>query len=158
MHTALCGSLSTGLEGDVGMSSEEEKDQLVRFGIAVPESLLKLFDERIEGASFPNRSVALRHLIREYVTKDTWQKGKGHVYGTVTLTYDHHANDMTSRLTEIQHEFADEIVCTTHVHADHKHCLEVIIVNGEVKRVKAFINALASLKALLSMDPVIATI
>ena len=130
----------------------------MRFGIAVPKDLLQLFDERIEIASFPNRSVALRHLIREYVAKDMWQKGSGYVHGTVTLTYDHHSNDVTTKLTALQHDYGDVIVCTTHVHADHHHCLEVIIVKGEVARVKDFINALSSLKAILSVEPIITAI
>ena len=134
-----------------------ESVPLVRFGVAVPGNLLELFDRRIAEAGLPNRSEALRQLIREYVAQDTWENG-GQVYGTITLTYNHHANDATSKLTELQHDFGEIIVCTTHVHADHHHCLEVIIVRGEVARVKEFLTALRALKAMQSVSPVIATL
>ncbi len=135
-----------------------ENQQLIRFGVAVPEKLLASFDERLESAGLPNRSEALRQLIREYVAQDTWQKGNGPVYGTITLTYNHHANDAAARLTDLQHDFGEVIVCTTHVHADHNHCLETIIVRGDVERVKDFISALRSLKAMQSVSPVIAAL
>lgn len=78
------------------------------------------------------------------------------MFGTVTLTYNHHANDARGRLTDLQHDFGEIIVCTTHVHADHSHCLEVIIVRGGAWRVKEFLAALRAIKAVQSVSPVIA--
>ena len=135
-----------------------EKEPLIRFGVAVPENLLQSFDKRLENAGLPNRSEALRQLIREDVSRDTWQKGSGQVYGTITLTYNHHSNDVTARLTGLQHDFGDIIVCTTHVHADHDHCLETVIVRGDVESVKEFIASLRALKAVSSVNPVIAVL
>ena len=136
---------------------QKDVTPLVRFGVAVPENLLHSFDRRLEEAGLPNRSEALPQLIREDVAQDTWENG-GTVYGTITLTYNHHANDATGRLTELQHDFGEIIVCTTHVHADHHHCLEVIIVRGDVARVKQFLTSLRALKAMKSVTPVIATL
>ena len=133
-------------------------DNLVRFGVAVPGNLLQSFDERIDHSGLPNRSEALRQLIREYVSQDTWEKGAGLVYGTITITYNHHAHEAGTKMTELQHDFGDAIVCTTHVHADHDHCLEVIVVRGEVPRVRGLIQALRSLKAITTLSPVIATL
>ena len=135
-----------------------EKEPLIRFGVAVPENLLQNFDERLESAGLPNRSEALRQLIREYVSRDTWQKGSGQVYGTITITYDHHANDVAARLTSLQHDFGAIIVCNAHVHVDHDHCLETIIVRGDVESAKRFIASLRALKAVSSVNPVIAVL
>ncbi|MGN0839059.1 MAG: nickel-responsive transcriptional regulator NikR [Pyramidobacter sp.] len=131
------------------------REKLIRFGVAVPEALLKSFDRRIKSKGIPNRSEALRALIREFVSRDTWQKGDGMVYGTITMTYIHHSNDVTERLTSLQHDFGDVIVCTTHVHADHDHCLETVILRGSAGRVREFIEALRMLKAVQSVSPVI---
>lgn len=130
-------------------------DTLVRFGVAVPESLLTQFDERLQEAGLPNRSEALRQMIRDYVIKDTWTHGDGLVYGTVTFTYNHHVCEAETRITDLQHDFGDVIVCSTHVHADHDHCLEVIIVRGQVSRVNELVEAMRSLKAITSLTPVI---
>ncbi len=134
-----------------------EVTPLVRFGVAVPENLLDSFDKRLEEAGLPNRSEALRQLIREYVAQDTWKKD-GQVYGTITMTYNHHANDATNRLTELQHDFGEIIVCATHVHVDHHHCLEVVIVRGDGARVREFLTSLRALKAIQSVSPVISTL
>jgi CopG family nickel-responsive transcriptional regulator len=135
-----------------------EREKLIRFGIAVPEPLLKSFDVRLKDEGIPNRSEALRALIREFVARDTWQSGNGRVYGTVTMTYNHHCNDVSERLTNLQHDFGDVIVCTTHVHADHDHCLETVILRGGAGRVKQFIGALRALKAVQSVSPVITSL
>ena len=96
---------------------QKDVTPLVRFGVAVPENLLHSFDRRLEEAGLPNRSEALRQLIREYVAQDTWENG-GTVYGTITLTYNHHANDATGRLTELQHDFGEIITLADNRAAD----------------------------------------
>ena len=131
------------------------REELIRFGVAVPAPLLESFDQRIAKSGLPNRSEALRQLIREYVARDTWQTRRGVVCGTITMTYNHHCNDLTGRLTELQHDFGEVIVCTTHVHADHDHCLEVLVIKGAVPQVHHFIAELRSLKGISSIEPVI---
>ena len=136
----------------------QKREKLMRFGVTVPQNLLSSFDARIKTAGLPSRSEALRKLILEYVSRDTWQKGTGKVYGTITMTYNHHSNEVVSRLTSLQHDFGSIIVCTTHVHADHERCLETVMVRGDVDSVKRFITALRSLKAVSSVNPVIAVL
>lgn len=133
----------------------QSPQHLVRFGIAVPGDLLENFDNRVEKSGFPNRSEAIRQLIREYIMRETWQKESGSVYGTITMTYNHHACDVTGKLTSLQHDFGDVIVCTTHVHVTHESCLEVLIVRGPVARMKDFITELRSLKAINTLAPVL---
>ena len=130
-------------------------DKLVRFGVAVPGDLLQDFDVKIEALGVPNRSEAIRKLIRDFVSKETWSKEEGRVYGSITIAYNHHGNDATGKLTEIQHDYGDVITSTTHVHIDHFHCLETIILSGETFRVKALVDVLTSLKAIVSITPVI---
>ncbi|HRX25668.1 MAG TPA: ribbon-helix-helix protein, CopG family, partial [Aminivibrio sp.] len=62
-------------------------DSLVRFGVAVPASLLSEFDLYIRGKGLQNRSEALRQLIRERLSRERWSRGDGIVFGTVTIMY-----------------------------------------------------------------------
>lgn len=130
-------------------------DELTRFGVAVPDSLLKLFDLRFRELGIPTRSEALRQLIRDFVTNDTWQSERGTVYGSITVTYNHHIREAGSKMAELQHDYKDVILCTTHIHADAHQCLEVIMLRGEAKRVKKLVETMRSLKAISSLTPVI---
>ena len=117
-------------ESEAGM-----KDNLVRFGVAMEASLLEELDALVEerGAS---RSEVLRDLVRAEVTRARVSAGATAV-ASLTLVYDHHVRDLTERLTEFQHALGEKVNSALHVHLDHDHCLEVIVMRGpsdELKR------------------------
>jgi CopG family nickel-responsive transcriptional regulator len=103
--------------------------ELVRFGVAMDGDLLERFDRRIERRGYANRSEALRDLIRADLAEEH-VKGGGMGAATLTIVYDHHVRELTERLTEMQHELGEAVVSTLHVHLDHDHCLEVIVMRG----------------------------
>jgi CopG family nickel-responsive transcriptional regulator len=129
--------------------------KLVRFGVTVPEDLLKEFDQRLEQSGKDNRSDVIRQLMRSYITEERWQEEDGQVYGTITLMYDHHSSCISKDLTSIQHDHGEYIVCTTHVHVDHDICLECIVLKGSASRIRSFIQALGKIKGLKSIDTVV---
>jgi len=125
--------------------------KLVRFGVAMEHELLHRFDELIERRGFPNRSEAIRDLVRRDLDRDTWESG-GRIVATVTLVYDHHVRELTERLTEIQHDFGPSIISTLHVHLDHDHCMEVIAARGPAEDIKRLSERLLGAKGVLSGD------
>ena len=82
---------------------EKMTDKLVRFSVAMPESLFSEFEQRVRRSGRKNRSEALRFLVRRYLAEERWRGDEGEVYGTVTLVYDHHTSGLTRGLTEAQH-------------------------------------------------------
>jgi CopG family nickel-responsive transcriptional regulator len=68
--------------------------------------------------------------------------------GTVTLVYDHRVRLLNERLTSLQHDFHHAMLSTLHVHLDHDHCLEVIVVRGRAAQVKRIADALISMKGV----------
>jgi CopG family nickel-responsive transcriptional regulator len=111
------------------------KDSLVRFGVAMEGSLLEAFDALVEERG-GSRSELLRDLVRAEVTRAKVSSGASAV-ATLTLVYDHHVRDLTERLTDFQHALGEKVTSTLHVHLDHDHCLEVIVMRGpsdELKR------------------------
>jgi CopG family nickel-responsive transcriptional regulator len=129
-------------------------ERLARFSVSLPESLLEEFDVHVEATGHKNRSEALRHLIRDFIAESCWECGTESVYGTITITYDHHSHDTAQELTALQHDFGQIIVCSTHVHIDHDHCFEVIVLRGPSKEAKRFVEALSGLKSVYSTKPV----
>ncbi|MEA2021717.1 MAG: ribbon-helix-helix protein, CopG family, partial [Candidatus Caldatribacteriota bacterium] len=43
--------------------------EIVRFGVSLEKKLLEKYDRLIKGKSYPNRSEAIRDLIRENLVK-----------------------------------------------------------------------------------------
>ncbi len=112
-------------------------EKVTRFSVSMEPSLLKQFDTRIKQAGYASRSRAISDMARGYLVEAQWKEGTGKVVGTVTIVYDHHARDVESTLTEMQHTHEEAILCTTHVHLTHADCLEVIVVRGTGAEVSA---------------------
>ncbi len=104
------------------------KDTLVRFGVAMEGSLLREFDALVAERG-GTRSEVLRDLVRAEVGRARVRAGANAV-AALTLVYDHHVRDLTERLTEFQHALGEKVVSTLHVHLDHDHCLEVVVMRG----------------------------
>jgi CopG family nickel-responsive transcriptional regulator len=122
-------------------------DRLVRFGVAMESSLLKEFDHLVETRG-GTRSEALRDLARAAITKTQLRRGVEAV-GTLTLIYDHHVRDLTERLTELQHDLGDKIRSTLHIHLDHDHCLEIIVMHGRSDELQTVADRILALKGVL---------
>ena len=90
----------------------------------------------------------MRDLIRDRLNDARVQTGEGFVVGAVTLIYNHHRRLLPERLTELQHRYHDIIISTVHSHLDHDLCLEVVVVEGELKRVQELGTRLIGLKGV----------
>ncbi len=122
--------------------------ELSRIGVAIDAALLKKFDELIARRGYTNRSEAFRDLIRDELVETAWQSPESPVVGTVTIVYDHHVRLLNEKLTELQHHHHHQILSTLHVHLDHNHCLEVLVVRGKAGEVRKVADALISTKGV----------
>ena len=118
-----------------------------RFGVSLEDELLQSLDEYSFQNKFPNRSQAIRHLIRKNLVTQRWE-GNQEVAGAIVLVYDHHKRDLQHNSTAIQHDFHDLILSVQHVHLDHHHCLETIAVKGKADRLTELANKLIGLKGI----------
>jgi len=109
-------------------------ERLVRFGVAMEKSLLEEFDELVDLRG-GTRSEALRDLARAAVVRAKVGRPVPAV-AALTLVFDHNERELTERLNAVQHELGEEVRSTMHVHLDHHHCLEVIVMNGRSDRLR----------------------
>jgi CopG family nickel-responsive transcriptional regulator len=121
--------------------------KLVRFGVSLDHHLLDDFDRHISRKKYTNRSEALRDLIRDNLVGLEWDENKETV-GTITIVYDHHVHDLTDKLTHIQHRYHRNILSSLHVHLDHDHCLEVLVVRGKGGEIKKVSDILIGTKGV----------
>ncbi|MCS7017195.1 MAG: nickel-responsive transcriptional regulator NikR [Gemmatales bacterium] len=122
--------------------------QVVRFSVSLEAELLEQFDGYCRAHRYPTRSEAVRHLIREKLTQESWQADERQVTATLTLVYDHHRSQLVSRLLDLQHDYAEQVVSTLHVHLDHDRCLEVIVLRGSARQLRRVADELQSLKGV----------
>ncbi|WP_243360811.1 nickel-responsive transcriptional regulator NikR [Fundidesulfovibrio terrae] len=120
----------------------------IRFGVSLNSDLLDKFDALCEERSYPNRSEAIRDLIRGVLVEKEQQLGDAEIAGVLTLVYDHHFSDLSQRLVEIQHDEHDVILTSVHVHLDHHNCLEVLILKGPGEAIKRLSDRLISTKGV----------
>jgi CopG family nickel-responsive transcriptional regulator len=123
-------------------------DKVVRFGVSIPQELVRKFDESVRSKGYSNRSEAIRDMMRDYLVEREWETGEGDVVGTVTIVYDHHVRELSNVLTNLQHESHDAVLCSTHVHLDHHNCLEVIVVKGTAEQVRMMADRLISTRGV----------
>jgi len=122
-------------------------NKIVRFGVSLEKGLLNKFDRLIREKNYPNRSEAIRDLIRQELVRKQWQAGS-EVAGAITIVYDHHRRELLNRIVDIQHTFQKIIISTQHVHLDHHNCLEIIAVKGSPREVQRLADTLRSIKGV----------
>jgi CopG family nickel-responsive transcriptional regulator len=120
---------------------------LVRTGLSLERELLARFDAAIHRKGYQNRSEAIRDLIREHLVEAAAEENKV-VVGTLTMVYDHHQPNLSAKLIEAQHAAASKVLAATHVHLDHHHCLEVVILKGRGGEVKSLTDRILSLRGV----------
>jgi len=120
---------------------------LIRVSMSLEKELLRRFDRQLQRQGYPTRSEALKALMRHSLVEKEWT-GNEEVAGAVTIVYDHHWRSLAKQLTGIQHDFSPVIVSTQHVHLDHSHCLEIVVVRGKASRIRELAGALKSVKGI----------
>lgn len=132
-------------------------EKVVRFGVSVKPELLERFDALIRKEGYMNRSKAISDMMRKELVKREWKDDLKEVIGTITIVYDHDVGNPTDKLLHIQHENQSEISSTTHVHIDEHTCIEVLVVKGNVKKVKELADNIKAIKGVLQGELVTAS-
>jgi len=121
---------------------------IIRFGISLDNALLQGFDRRIKKKGYANRSEAIRDLIRDSLVTEEWESFTTETVGTITLVYSHDTRELTDNLTELQHQYHQSILSAMHIHLDGHNCLEVIVVKGKARDIKAIADRLIGTKGV----------
>jgi CopG family nickel-responsive transcriptional regulator len=110
--------------------------------------VLERFDRWVADRGLPSRSRAIGDIVREKLVSDRSEFGKAVIVATINLVYNHHKPNLQSLLTTIQHDHHNQITSTLHIHLDHDNCLEVLVVRGKAKEIKAMADKLISSKGV----------
>lgn len=121
--------------------------ELMRLSFSIEEGLYTKLEELVESKGYENRSEFIRDLVRDKIVEEEWGKDEEGV-GSITIVFDHHYKELTQRLTNLQHDYHEAILFSTHVHLDHKMCAETILVRGNARKIEKISNSLRQLKGV----------
>ncbi|MBN1942620.1 MAG: nickel-responsive transcriptional regulator NikR [Phycisphaerae bacterium] len=108
---------------------------LVRLSMSIEKPLYEKLEKLVAESRYTNRSEFLRDLIRDHLVEREWES-QDDLLGVISLVYDHHQRGLSERLTKLQHDFRGAILATTHIHLDHHHCAEMIMVRGRAGEIR----------------------
>lgn len=122
--------------------------ELERISLAIEPELLRKFDGVLAETGVPNRSEAVRDLIRKRLVEEE-EDPKAESAATLTLVYDHDTRELSDRLVEIGHDHHASVLSTLHVHLDHDLCLEVMALRGRRRDLRRLAGQVLGLKGVL---------
>lgn len=122
--------------------------ELTRFSVSLEADLLDSFDRFVREGAFATRSEAVRQLVRQTLTREAFDADDRPVTATLTLVYDHHRPHLVEKLLSLQHDHAQRVVASMHVHLDHDRCLEVIVLRGTGAELRALAETIRGLKGV----------
>lgn len=110
-----------------------------RLTISLDDDLAAAFDELIQRRGYANRSEAIRDLLRRELGESELAAGTAtECVAVLSYVFDHHERQLSSRLTDMQHDHHDLAVATLHAHISHADCVEAAILRGRPRQVQAF--------------------
>ena len=126
----------------------KKSKELVRFSVSMPGDVVSALDGMAAERGFANRSQCLTSLVRDHLVAHACQHDEAVMMGLVTLIFDHQKRDLQNRLTDLQHRYLKEIITIQLVHLEHHQSLQIILVQGPARTLRAMANEMVSLKGV----------
>jgi CopG family nickel-responsive transcriptional regulator len=121
--------------------------------MSLSSKLLLEFDKSMKSAGFSDRSKAIQTALHSFIDQYDWDEAKDDLNGagSIIMLYDNHDYAHDDSAIHIQHEYSDVISATTHLHLDHRNCLETIMVKGNIRRIKELTRNLSENRGIKSL-------
>jgi CopG family nickel-responsive transcriptional regulator len=124
------------------------KPTVARFSVSLPAELLDELDAMVSRRGFQSRSQAIAALARDGLVDFQTELGTKSMAGTINLVYDYRKRNLQPRLMAIQHKYFVMVVTSLHVHLEHHHYLEVLLVQGPPAKLRQLADELATCKGV----------
>jgi CopG family nickel-responsive transcriptional regulator len=129
-------------------AEESVKAKAKTISLSVDAGVLGRFDAWLAAQGIANRSSGVERLMRERLDRLALSDESAPAVATVTYIYDHHRRELMERLAHLQHEHLAEVVSSMHVHLDHERCLEVLVLRGPARVVRALGERIAATRGV----------
>jgi CopG family nickel-responsive transcriptional regulator len=123
---------------------------VARISVSLPEELLRQFDGMVAERGFESRSQAIADMINHQLTEHREELGEDIMAGTINLVYDHSILGVQKQLSDLQHEYIDEVISTLNVNLEQKQTMAVILVQGPARKLKMIANRMTTCRGVRS--------
>jgi len=125
-----------------------DKTKTVKTGITLPVEILEIIDEYMKKHKVKSRSRLLAEAVRSFIMERIWVEKHKVVMGVIIIVYNEKKGETVKKLLDVQHDYLDEIISTTHFHLSHERCLEVIMVRGESANIMRLITKMENISGI----------
>ncbi len=123
-------------------------NKVVRFGVSVRKKLFDAFEEFMRKKGYAKRSRAIRDLMRNAILEEAWKEEEETITAAIIIIYNHEIPSITDKIVDIQHNYLNEVLFSSHIHVSKLNCMEIIALRGEVKRVQEFSKEFSRLRGV----------
>jgi CopG family nickel-responsive transcriptional regulator len=133
--------------------NHDKKELVTRISMSLPTKLLSEFEKSMSKSGYVDRSKALQSAMHSFINNSEWwdDENNGFGAGAIILLYDNHTYNQDEKSTQIQHTYKEVICATTHLHLDGDNCLESIMVNGPIKKIKELEKSLSQNRGIKNL-------
>ena len=126
------------------------KTGVSRISVSLPEGLLDDLDNMIAKRGFVSRSQAMTEMINQQLAEHRSELGHDTMAGTINLVYDYSLPGLHKQLSDLQHDYVDEVISTLNVNLEHKQSLQVILVQGPADRLKQIADSMIACRGVIT--------
>jgi CopG family nickel-responsive transcriptional regulator len=119
-----------------------------RISVSLPTEVARSLDALVAARGFENRSQAVSSIVTESLLEYRREAGEGIMSGTITLFYNQGRNRLLTRIANLKRRAIDEVIGSLQIQLEANHIMEVIVVQGPVKKLQQFTNTLVACKGV----------
>ncbi len=119
-----------------------------RISVSLPTDVARSLDDLVTARGFENRSQAVATIVTESLLEYRREAGEGVMSGTITLFYNQGRNQLLTRIANLKRRAIDEVIGSLQIQLEDNHIMEVIVVQGPVKKLQKFTNSLVACKGV----------
>lgn len=121
-----------------------------RISVSMSQELLVELDSMVECRGFKSRSQAICDMVNQQLVEHKCQLGDEVMAGTITVFYDRSVKGLQKKLSDLQFKYIDEVISSLHVHLAENKMMEVILVQGPTRSMKAIENEIIALRGVIT--------
>lgn len=129
-------------------STKSTREPVSRISISLPPDISRELDRLVEARGFENRSQAVASIINESLIEYGRQTGEGIMAGNITLFYNQTRNNILAELAALKRRCIDEVIGALQVQLEDDCVMEVILVQGPVRKLQEITNEIVACKGV----------
>lgn len=119
-----------------------------RLTISLPDNTFGQLEELVGFGEWKNRSQVISSLVRnEYISQKA-KRTNDLMAGSITIFYREDQREILNNVSQIQRNNIDEVISTTRVLLEDNHIMELIVVQGRIKKLEEIKKQLLQIKGV----------